>query len=362
MVCALDEGHTTMFTSIPFPSLQSVVFLDRYGLTRLTLPHKVKSVVESVSPYPGAMKADGDDAFVIEGTTPSGTSRTRRLAVADLKALKTYPHLDVRGRAFSDAGERVHLLDDAAEADGTGYLFYGVIPADEVNERALVQRSRRYLPPLKYPFSAPDLDLGGTTRSLPVLSHVWPDGRFAHVVHHTTASGILCGDIRAKALSLRWWKPLRHGCDPKRVALHVEGDDLWFAGHEPEHKKAVVARIAAEGDVTTWRYDAIEAPVVRAGIVGLCTAPGALERRYLADPARVETVTFSRELLDHEPATPMKVTSYLPPPAPDDAAGGQVMLLGAALLYVPWHGATVLNPEAAKPAERVIDRKLPAQK
>jgi len=352
----------TMITSVPFPQHQSIAFLDGFGLTRVTLSGKVKSLLRYADYGGGGIARVSDDRLVVRGTRDHhGHPRARLVSMPDLEPVMNYSRFQV-GEAFTEAGELAHFVSEAFDRAGMGYLHYSSIPAPMEGGRAVLKSPSWLRERVVFPTKgASPLELGGARTSLPQFAHVWPDGRFVRAVYNKCFDGLVCGHVAGGTVTFRWWLPIRHDCDEKRVALHVEGDDIWLTGLTQDQRHALVARIGPDGSARSWRFDAIEAPSVHDGVVGLCTAPGALERRRLDDPTKAEIITFPTEHLALDGGVEPDDVRRLPllprRAAPD--LRGQVLVLSGALLYVPWHGETVLNPAATKAADRVIQRKLP---
>lgn len=343
-----------MITAQTFPTHSTLVFHDTFGVTRLTLPDKVKHLLDYAVDTPGSVTALSDDLAVV-----SGDRSSKLVAIPALASAGAVKYIRAGEHALSHDGQTVYRFDIAQRADGGLVLFCYEIPTAEVSERTMVQRNRYLLGQVDVPPPTGALDLGRAAwQHLPRQHFVWPDGRFVSC----TGAGLLFGSVATKKARIDAWVPVQHGFDPAHVSFLREGDHVWLLGLEQDHQHAGVVRFDRDGNAVAARYEAIEAPAVHAGIVARRVAHDTIVRHPFDDASAPERFTLTADdlaLVGGVEPDAIRLSPALPRTAEPDLTG-QVMLLGDQVLYLPWHGEVLLNLTAKKPAGRRIARKLAA--
>lgn len=343
-----------MITSASFAARHALVFLDAFALTRVELPKKVKNVRNYSSAASGHLQQLAD-AVVVANAEVSAGSRLCSVPALSSTALR---YISSDGYAFTADGEVAYRFDLARASDGGSVLFAYRFPIEELNERNIVQRKRFQLgEPLPCPASLAPVELAGSRPLYTRFQHLWPDGRFVAAGD----GGLYCGQVAGERVTLRWHRPIRHGLDPLRLELRAEGDDVWIMGEVLGGGVATLARVDPEGEVTRWRFDALEAPGYHDGWVGLRTRKNRFVRFRLDQPDARERFDVAEELLELEGGAELDDLRKDAQPSPRVAADerGRVMMLSDQLLYLPWHGEHLLNPTASGAKDQVIPRKLP---
>ncbi|MFT4977374.1 MAG: hypothetical protein ACI8S6_003279 [Myxococcota bacterium] len=344
-----------MIDSIPLPAHGSLVFNDAFGTTRLTLPNKVKTVRSFSAASPGHLQQIAD-GVVLSGVDYPSSSRI--LSVPALKSTSLrYIHSCSYG--VSADGASVYRLEGYKKDDGVAMQVFRFALAD-VSERNMVRRARfKHGTPTAPITALSPVILGGGGQRLGSFQHVWPDGRFVK----NSYQGLLSGHITESGASLDWLRPIEHDLDPSRTEVRVEGDCVWILGETLGGGVAMIVRVDAAGDVREWRFDALEAPGYHDGHVGLRTGPTTFQTFRLDAPDERATFTIPpADLVLEGGVEPDTLRNGNPLPrsaAPDER--GRVMMLSGTLLYLPWHGESILNVAETSDKARRISRKLPAK-
>lgn len=307
------------------PDDSTVLFLDCFGLTRLTQPKKLKTdrQISWGSDSSLTLSEHGDQALLHD-------SNRRRADVYTLPALKREHILD------QFESKIVHLLPDGRHllCENAIYTLDGL---DQVGE--LATERAKILDPLV--FGRPK-QVGSS------ISNPYPE----QVCAHGTVAGIIRHD---EAWALSWGR-----------CTHTGGQLAWvrpFLGHRGyhhalyPHAQGVVVTALAPRDGTVWAtwVDAkgntgrtVEAP----GLTTPVWARGRLawqvdEDTIIVTDAAGEQVNYSISAATHAAHTGKK--------HPRDLKGGNFLgdlkntgrgsiLLGAsAVWFVPWHGETLLD-------------------
>ncbi|MFN3200657.1 MAG: hypothetical protein ACE366_19820 [Bradymonadia bacterium] len=348
-----------MIFSVPFDAHDTLVFADAFAVTRIQAAKKLKSI-KDVSCARSGYLLPLNEHVLISGVDLNAHSRL--CTVPDLKS-ETIRDIRTATYGFSQDACTAYRFDlavrsEVAPGESDHCLFVYAFRKEELTQSSVVRRNRLQVGEQQVlPNALPTFELGGSERAFePDFQHVWPDGRFL-----INRKGWLSGRLHNDSFDLDWHLPMTHGLDPLRTEARVEGDDLWIMGEAVGGGEALLARVDPRGEVSVWRFEALEAPAYHQGQVALLVAPDTVERFPLSEPTARERFTFDVTALELEgglePAEIRVGQKLTPTAAPDHR--GRVMLQGDYIYYLPWHGEVIVHVNAPTAKKQLIPRKLP---
>jgi hypothetical protein len=306
--------------SVHSADLQHVAFVDAFGLTRVSLPNKVKSERRLAAGFDASLSLNAARTELLA----SHPRRGRMLRLA-------FPGMTVRAKYSDLAGTRDALAPDGGFAD--------IIAPPPTR---LVGSLCRYLDPHDEP-TRTTLDLDRA----PVREGVFMDGakpawRDTRLV--TAPSGVwaalfdeaqtlLVGDLSSPGGRLRWSAPVRLPREAL-VTLHPFDDgQLVLAVFSPSRCESTLVRFDPEGN-TLGRH-----------VVPALSPAAPLSPARVVHQTRGDTVaqTF---LVDGDSRT----TAL----APEDHGVGRVLGVEGAAFFLPWHAESLVDLQTGAVISRAL--------